>query len=212
VKPEVLAVTDADIQWPFRTGVPTFRLPNSLSVELDPCPAYGHDLALIRKGIGHAARLYPLPYPLTVYVATLEDMSRTNAFATQGHDYTSPQREDGSYEPIGYIFMSGKRIPPHPAMGRYLSAHEYGHHVQYAMAGEDREFPFLAEYAAMRGLDTSNSRYGGGHWHHSTGEVFANDFRLVVAEVETEFWPHAGIPRPGSRVRSWWRARMREVS
>ncbi len=53
------------------------------------------------------------------------------------------------------------------------------------------------EYAQLRGLPVDErALYGGGRWHAAIGELFANDFRILVARAELEFWPHPGFPRP----------------
>lgn len=38
------------------------------------------------------------------------------------------------------------------------------------------------------------------------GEVLADDFRILAARVETEFWPHPGVPHPRSQrgLQRWW--------
>jgi hypothetical protein len=57
------------------------------------------------------------------------------------------------------------------------------------------------EYAQLRGCDPATP-YGGGTWHKSPGELLANDFRILVAGVEPEFWPHPGSPTPMRRKQS----------
>ena len=42
--------------------------------------------------------------------------------------------------------------------------------------------------------------YGGG-WHATVSELFANDFRILVAKSEVEFWPHPGFLRPEELVK-----------
>ncbi len=132
--------------------------------------------------------------------------------------------EDGKYvkdTPIGLIVMSGKRQPPHPAMTRYLVAHEYGHNVEW-MLERVRDSKTLhsgevvAEYAKLRGLPDDALHHGsGGRWHDSATEIFACDFRILVGQTETEHWPHPGIPHPvdvDADLAAWWAQSLDEMS
>ena len=102
--------------------------------------------------------------------------------------------------------MPAKRIPPHPAVTRYTVAHETGHHAchqleknrgQQPHAPVDEDGGVLLEYAKIRRLDLEACfQYGGGLWHQHVAELFACDWRIFVAGVETDFWPHPGFTRP----------------
>ena len=63
--------------------------------------------------------------------------------------------------PIGLICLAGKRIPPHPAMTRYLMGHEYGHGVFYHLArlrGFEQDSEGLRKlYQALRPETSSRS-------------------------------------------------------
>lgn len=102
-------------------------------------------------------------------------------------------------------------------MTRYLVAHEYGHHVEYALlAGrghQQHDDSVRAEYRKLRGIDYQ-PYYGGRTWHLTDGELLANDFRCIVAGVETEFYPHPGFKPPSSlpKVKRWWQAVLKELS
>jgi len=71
---------------------------------------------------------------------------------------------------------------------------------------------FDTEYLAMRGEGLNND-YGGGKWHTNVGEVIANDFRICVVGVETEFWPHP-VPHPleTPAVQEFWQRMVQEFA
>ncbi len=104
-------------------------------------------------------------------------------------------------------------------MTRYLVAHEYGHHVEYQLsiargARHAHDPALMEEYAKLRGLPEQVHDGSGGRWHDSAHEVFACDFRVLVARVEMEFWPHPGVPGPAERfgLGRWWEMRMAELA
>lgn len=203
-------VIDLDIMteatWTFEQSAPTWR-----HNTFDPFPAYGHDRGLVEAMVQHVSSVLPPVWDVDLYLANRECTGRTNAFANCS--------ESGHYEdskwvvdpPRGLILLNGKRIPPHPAMTRHLVGHEYGHNVQYMLAkarggksAQDGEV--LKEYAEVRGMSPEWHRGTGGTWHDSIQEVLACDFRLLVCGLESEYWPHAGVTRPGeiSGLRAWW--------
>lgn len=205
---EIVPVTRQDIIYPFTNTAPyvpigagTYRR----QVQVDVFPCYPHEEVLVRRELAHCKNVWPLPFPLSIYILPVEELTRTNGCFMLETIYTVPQTYAGN------IVLSGKRIPPHPASTRYVVAHEYGHAVEEAIAAQrglklDSD-AILGEYAEMRGLSASPT-YGGGNWHLSVGEVFANDFRILLAGIETEFWPHPGIPRSEEvpAAIAWWEA------
>ena len=159
---------------------------------VDPAPCYPHDVALVQRQFNRMRELAPLPIPMKVAILSREPLERTNGWYNDEHGYD--ENDKGS--PVGVIYLAGKRIPPHPAMTRYLVSHEYGHAVAYHLArfrGETMD-QFKTMYLDYRSNATRD--YGCGHWHSNVGELIANDFRILVAGVEAEFWPHAGFARP----------------
>lgn len=188
---------------------------------VDPFPAYGHDDDLVSETLTAVQQAFPLPPEVSLQITILpfEDQSRTNGW-TQ-HDWHRDYQEGKEASErrfIPTIVLSGKRIPPHPAMTRYLVAHEYGHVVAGWLAhkaGDQNADPRVVEeeYAKLRYLEKLERGYGGGTWHLDAGEVMANDFRILVCGIETDYWPHPGVPRPEDELavptfelREWWDA------
>lgn len=187
-------------------------------VTFDPFPGYPHDVAVATETARQVQQICPPLWEIDLFLADREEIGRTN-----GH---SNIHERGHYEkgewvkdtPTGIILLSGKRIPPHPAMTRYLVAHEYGHHMEW-MIGHVRGMKsywnddVLRDYAKARQLPEERIHHGeGGNWHLALAEVFANDFRILVAGIELEFWPHDGVDYPGdSPQRDWWAQALTDV-
>lgn len=206
-KQEVIALSEPG--WSFDDQGPHYHLgfdgSHSRQEKVDPAPCYAHDVDAVRAELAHLQRVAPVPVPLGIFVLSHEMRGRTNAWCSEDRVYTKDDRE--SY-PIGIIAMSGKRIPIHPAMTRYLVAHEYGHFVEAFLArhrGLKDGFRLREHYRALcrpDGLET----YGPGKWHQAIGEIFANDFRILIAKREPEFWPHPGVTRPEDElsVIGWW--------
>jgi len=184
---------------------------------VDAAPAYPHDEQLARAELAHLQRVAPLPFPLAIYLLSHEARSRTNAHYDDGYSREGEQIEIAGvkrYPPIGCIVLSAKRIPIHPAMTRYLVSHEYGHGVMYHLArlrGID-DSKLLTAYVDECRPDTKRT-YGCGRWHSNVGELFANDFRILVAEREREFWPHPGFARPDENlaVVGFWTQALKEL-
>lgn len=156
--------------------------------------------------VAQMAEAAPLPWPVTFWVSDREDTSRANGWSNLEQIYDEEEKH-------AHVFLNGKRVPPHPAMTRYLVAHEWGHHVEWALnapedgQGNHQDERLIGTYSALRGLNAEHNHHGqGGNWHNAQAEIFACDFRLTQA-VETEFWPHPGIKRiqPSDlSIKSWW--------
>ena len=215
-KIHIVPITAKDLKWSFDSNNPSFTVKSgsySHSIRVDPFPCYSHDLKLVKKEVKEIKQKFLLPVPVYIYIAEFEELSRTNAHASNGIDYNGRQDKEGNYiDWIGTIVCSGKRIPIMPSMTRYLISHEYGHLVDHYLeqklnlkAGELRSV-----YAKLRNV-TQPSYYGGPTWHKLIGEIFANDFRVLVMKKELEFWPHE-VPRPekNKKVKDWWKDRLRE--
>jgi hypothetical protein len=206
----------AESYWSFGVDGPQWRHRRDGSMtSFDPFPGYRHDFDEVKRAVAHVDPLCPPLWEVDLMVADREETARSN-----GH---SNVHQHGHYDdgdnwvrdaPVGLIVLSGKRIPPHPAMTRYLVAHEYGHHVDYMVNAvrhgiehlHDDE-ALMREYVEVRGLPPATLHHGeGGTWHDSVREIFACDFRLIVCHVEPAFWPHPGVPYPewGGDLERWW--------
>lgn len=203
---EIRSVGPADQIWAFDDKEPMVRHGRYDSTRVDPFPAYPHDRDIVRQGLEACATRWPLPWPVLGIVSSLECVTRTNASAHTDWDYSSTL--DPRPVKQGRIFFSGKRIPPHPALTRYLCAHEYGHLVEVVLDPHDPAVR-LREYAQLPGRALASMSAAGGRWHDALQEVFACDFRRIIMRAELEFWPHAGVTPPEElpEVIAWWAAR-----
>lgn len=193
-------VTSDDLIHPF-DGDPYFTVKGegdcwADTVKVDLFPCYAHDLKLVEECVKRTEEAFPLPQFPHYYVPEFEGTSRTNGYANKLRNYREGAKR--AYEP--YIMLFGKRIPVHPAMTRYLVAHEFGHVVDYhinAMRGyqEETTTEFDREYAKFRGCECNNS-YGGKRWHLNIGEIIANDFRILMCGIDEDFWQHPHVPHP----------------
>lgn len=210
-------VRAADIRWSFEgTAEPNFATKDgdyARSVAVDPFPCYAHDEPTVRAVAHTVAAKFPMDLTVSFYLPEYEATGRTNGWCSFGSYYDREVPEGRAFKAFdGTIMLSGKRIPIHPAMTRYLVAHEYGHVVQrwleWISGEKESAKSLIKDYAKLRGVE-SPKHYGGGTWHASIGEMFANDFRILVCGVETEFWPHPGFARPEQLplIVEWWKSK-----
>lgn len=202
----------AEAEWRFRDSKPHWRHQlHGAAAAFDPFPAYPHNLDDVRGAAAHVERMCPPLWDVEVYVADREEEGRSNGFSNihEGSRYVGGEWVKSP--PTGLIMLSGKRVPPHPSVTRYLVAHEYGHNVEWMLQharghktvhGDE----VVAEYAKMRGLPAGAVHHGsGGRWHDSATEILACDFRIVVCDVEPQYWPHPGVAHPlDVNVDGWW--------
>lgn len=201
--------------WSFRDQRPRWRHRLfGASGEFDPFPAYPHDVAIIEDSVRHVEQIAPPLWDVELFVANREEIGRSNGYSNVrdgGHYESGEWVEDPR---TGLIVLSGKRVPPHPAVSRYLVAHEYGHNVEWMLESlrggkylhGDR---VVTEYAGHRGLPTPVHAGSGGRWHDSATEIFACDFRIFACDVEAGYWPHPGVPHPhdlpqAGDLNAWW--------
>lgn len=195
---------DSDLRWCFDSdGKPSYLLDtaNYKSTEyVDPFPCYSHNRELVEKEVEHVETTIPLKFKPRWFILSHEGYSRTNGHAVDHQNWETK-------EPAPYIVLVGKRICIHPAMTRYLIAHEYGHVVDYVLQHTMKidSSEFRKVYAEFRGVE--ESAYGARLWHKSVGEIIANDIRIAVLNREVEFWQH-DCPKPDSRVTDWWQTHI----
>jgi hypothetical protein len=216
----IVVLCARDLNWSFDDRRPSWRTKSAIkdygrTVNVDPTPCYSHDRDLVRVEAKHVDEAFPIGVPVTVHVSRWEELGRTNGWASQEWNYYAGKKGDQKRWEVA-IDLAGKRIPLHPAMTRYLVAHEYGHAVDYWLCHVRGLQPdgLDEEYRKIRGLPKSSGRYGPGRWHANVGELIANDFRVLVAERELEFWPHPGIARPEEErgVRQFWRRALKDAA
>lgn len=215
---ETVYVQPDDLRWGFDDSAPFWRTTSQIGAyghaeRVDPCRAYAHGEDLVGTEVSHVTSSFPIGVPVTFHVSPWESVGRTNGWCAQEWNYYSgDNRDEKRWEAA--IALVGKRIPPMPAMTRYLVSHEYGHAVDYWLChvrelGSDG---LDEEYRKLRGLGKPG-HYGPGSWHENVGEVIANDFRIVVCKREREFWPHpCEHPLKDPAVRAWWRKALKEVA
>jgi len=196
-------------EWSWRDGRPHWR-----GGVYDPFPAYPHDLAVVTSAVEYVQECCPPLWDVDLHVLDREEVARSNA-ATDTREGKQWDEAAGAWvpqPPHGDIMLSGKRIPPHPSVTRYAVGHEYGHQVQCMIshargAKSVHDKAILTEYVALRGLPAESVAPGlGGTWHAAAAEVFACDFRVLAVGIDPQYWPHPGVPHPGTveGLAGWW--------
>ena len=185
-------------------------------LEVDPFPGYSHDEIEAASAAHLVTEIFPIPFHTTFYLLPHEASERMNGWTDRQHNYAEKDR----HEWVPQVVLSGKRVPLHPAMTRYLVGHEYGHVVQFWLAAKlfeehDRTDKLMNAYRELRGgsAEWDRHEYVGGRWHESILEIMACDFRILVTKLESGYWPHPGIQRPEQipALVDWWNQRRFEA-
>lgn len=204
------SVRETETRWRFDSGE-LFIAYGRYEERVDPFPAYRHRLDLVGEVLGACVRAARMPHPVTVWLPDREALSRTNGWTT----YDAWTDEEGAPSWEHHIVLSGKRIPIHPAVTRYVVPHEYAHALWLEHAARYNGFSrdeLARQYAELRGV--SDHHASGGRWHDAVEEIAACDFRILILGAETGYWPHHGtaFPRHGDACERWWRDRIAEVA
>lgn len=195
INKQLILMENDDLNWNFdEKNIPFYYLkPNNrgygISEYVDPFPCYHHDIKLVDSEIERINKIINLPNKPIYYIFSHEPYSRCNGHASSNDEYVGNKGES-KLNP--YIVLCGKRIPLHPAMTKYLTSHEIGHVIDWTLEKIlklERD-----EFRKMYAKDVRNMEYcddyGGLKWSNNTGEILANDIRIVLFNSESEFWPH----------------------
>jgi len=201
----IINIAPESIEWSFHSKDPsiTVKLGSSYSIHyVDPFPCYSHSLELVTKEVKYIESIVKLPNPVHYFLSPFECTSRTNGQASDYVDYETDT-------PTPYIMLWGKRVCLHPAMTRYLVAHEFGHCMDYALQRKMGELGknFRKFYAENIRKIPFFDGYGAGKWHKSTSEIIANDIRVSLLRREIEFWQHE-VPHPDEKpeIAAYWQS------
>lgn len=196
------------------------------SIKVDPYPSYMPNQELVGALVAECSMAFPMTDSINeLYILGHDSIDRANGLT---YEDIVTRKADGSewsdkikcqcgcgntkthYGQVNRIILFAKRIPIHPAMLRYLVAHEYGHaafnYIRRQKGYESGESELLQrEYFQARGSEWNGAPYSGGKWHLSPSEIIANDFRVAVMKREVEFWPHPETPAPRfTNISDWW--------
>lgn len=188
-------------EWEFHKKEAHYRVGEGYGtvIEVDPFPCYTHNKNLVISRLNS----YPIQIPVDVYILHHEPLSRTNGFTGVQYNFADSTQKH-------YIVLSGKRTPIPYMMTRYLVAHEYGHVMQNLISEKRNDDNWFLEYAKNREVDIGEHYAKAGSWHNSPKEIFADDHRIMMAGVQSEFWPHDKVqhPRKNAYAKFFWGDRI----
>lgn len=183
----------------------------------DPFPCYSHNRELVIELAQMAESLFPIKFKPYYFLLPNDTSGRTNGWADRNNNWDDNEKngEQSGFRPN--ITLAGKVIPLHPAMTKYLLAHEYSHCVdywiQYKMGiKDDHVSQFDKDYANLRDIECCDE-YGGLRWHKNIGEIIANDIRICIFNAEIDFWPHdCQHPLKNPKIANFWKEMKEKYS
>lgn len=201
---EIKTITEADWRFNSPESIIQIGTGNKINVSIDPFPCYTHDLEVIKTNLERVQER-TVQIPVQIYVSSFETKTRENAFS----QFHYKEFTDGKWEKEYIIHFSGKRTPIHPILTKYLVGHEYGHLFEYWYEEQLNltKEAVLESYADFRNLVLPI------HWHKNIQEIFAEDFRVLVAKIDVQYWPHKDVARPETieGLKEWWVKTINEL-
>jgi hypothetical protein len=218
----IKTILDDQLDWPTGdSSYPEFGfLDNRHTVKLDPFPGYCHNHLTAKATIIDCVKAFPPQTNLTTWLSRWDDLSRYNGFL-----YRDSFKYNENNEPLTYhthIFLTGKKTPIHPVSTRALIAHEYGHAVAYWLELKTQRpvEQIYDEYVdVVLGNNCTNDReleHAGRilPWHRRIQEIFADDFRVFLAGIDTDFYPHYNIYMDNDMIerrKYWWKEQLQII-
>jgi hypothetical protein len=206
-----------ELEWSYHSRIPKFRA-GSLTFNADPFPGYAHNKGVVEQTAKLCYAAVKNHIPVYVHLPAFDQDGGTNGFTHLDQDYDNERKKWVPKE--NHIVLLGKRTPLHPAMSRFIMAHEYGHAVEDWMIAlwdyDQHNDDFLEYYRDKRGLSPFQALRGTGpnEWWRAVAEIFADDFRILCTGIEEEHWPHGTVPRPEyvNGLSTWWDDAMAELN
>jgi hypothetical protein len=216
-----------DLHWPSfndkEQTVPRYLVGRHNWINVYPEPCYRHSMDLVQQCLEICEQKMKIEDG-QIAILSHEFIGRNNGVTCQDHDYTARDKVEKikchccdkmeDVYPLSHtIALCGKPIPILPSMTKYLVAHEYGHavwnHKCKILGYNGGDTKLCEKYMALRGQDGYDSSGPHPTWHREVHEIGANDFRILIAGAEVDFWPH-DVPRAESKLAEFWLADTRE--
>lgn len=224
MRSKIIVKKPEELIWPFE-GHPRYNYNYEFhkytrSIIVDPFPCTMHDPKLLAEEVEIIEDKFPIGSFLRWIILPHEVESRVNAWAQKDFIYTDDSEEQEALKKRHKldcaIVFSGKRSNIHPAMTKFLVAHEYGHIVDHWITAcmkeeldsrDDRLFEKTwCEFRSVKWKDDND--YGGGRYRNSITEMIADEFRIVIGRVDIDIWQHDSIEHPltngGIECKNFW--------